>query len=85
METKLTLRIDSVVIERAKRWAKIRGVSLSQAISSFFENVSETRKSAPPALSPWVKRLSIKNSPCQKLTDQEIRDLRHSDLERKHR
>ena len=85
METKLTLRIDYVVIARAKRWAKARGVSLSQAVSSFFDNMTETRRPSQPVLSPWVKRLSIRNSPYRSVSDEEIQDRRHSELERKHR
>ena len=41
MATKLTLRLDEVVIRNAKRAARIRGVSLSQMVAGYFQAVSE--------------------------------------------
>lgn len=56
MNTKLTLRIDSELIEKAKRWSKKRNISLSKAVSNFFENMDESDLSTDE-LSPWVKSL----------------------------
>ena len=39
MQTKLTLRMDSGLIEKAKKWARARNVSLSEAMASFFETL----------------------------------------------
>jgi len=44
MATKLTLRLDESVIRSAKRAARIRGVSLSQMVTGYFQAVSEGKK-----------------------------------------
>ena len=58
MQTKLTLRLDDALIEKAKAWAKDRRISLSQAVAELFAQLPEkkTRKT-PPTLSPWTRRL----------------------------
>ena len=40
MATKLTLRIDEKVINKAKKAAKIKGVSLSRLVSDYFQSVA---------------------------------------------
>jgi hypothetical protein len=54
MQIKLTLRLEERLIVRAKAWARKRGVSLSQAVASLFEQLP-----APPdaGLSPWTRKL----------------------------
>ena len=84
MDTKLTLRMDSELIAKAKSWARKRGVSLSRVIASFFENVTD-QTSSSGELSPWVKSLSIKNSPYRRFTDKQIKALRYGELEKKYR
>jgi hypothetical protein len=84
MDTKLTLRMDSELIAKAKAWARERGVSLSQVIASFFEEVTD-QTSNSGRLSAWVKSLSVKNSPYRKLTDNQIKAMRYADLEKKYR
>jgi Family of unknown function (DUF6364) len=44
MATKLTLRLDEAVIRKAKRAARIRGVSLSQMVAGYFQAVSDGKK-----------------------------------------
>ncbi len=44
MATKLTLRLDETVIRKAKRAARIRGVSLSQMVAGYFQAVTDGRK-----------------------------------------
>jgi hypothetical protein len=55
LKTKLTLRMEEELIERAKAWAKSRDVSLSDAVANFFSALSETE--LQPALSPWTRSL----------------------------
>lgn len=41
MQTKLTLRLDSELIERAKQYADAEGKSVSQIVADFFEAISQ--------------------------------------------
>lgn len=85
MDTKLTLRMDSNLIEKAKKWARDRNVSLSQAIASFFETITASPAARDEEVSPWVRNLSVGKKSGRHLTDKKIRKLRYADLERKHR
>ncbi len=55
MQTKLTLRIDDELIRKAKQWAETRGVSLSEVVAQFFDQLPNTDKSV--GLSPWTRKL----------------------------
>jgi hypothetical protein len=58
MQTKLTLRLDDALIEKAKAWAKERRISLSQAVAELFAQLPEKKTRKPPStLSPWTRRL----------------------------
>jgi hypothetical protein len=52
MTRKLTLSVDSDVIERAKRFARKRGTSVSQMVETFLELASRPAEKAddPPVL-----------------------------------
>ena len=43
MATKLTLRLDETVIRDAKKAARLRGVSLSEMVSGYFQAVSQRK------------------------------------------
>ncbi len=55
MQTKLTLRLEDKLIVRAKAWAQRRGVSLSQAVATLFEQL--TGEPPDSSLSPWTRKL----------------------------
>ena len=58
MHTKLTLRLEDALVEKAKAWAKERRISLSQAVAEFFAQLPEKgRKRNLSHLSPWTRRL----------------------------
>lgn len=58
MQTKLTLRLDDALIEKAKAWAESRRLSLSQAVADIFAQLPERKTGKTPAsLSPWTRRL----------------------------
>jgi Family of unknown function (DUF6364) len=57
MQTKLTLRLDDAVIRRAKAWARVRGVSLSEAVAAFFAQLPEESETGAPRVGPWARRL----------------------------
>ena len=55
MKTKLTLRVEEELIERAKDWAKSRDMTLSDAVAQFFQTLAV--QDVEPKLSPWTRRL----------------------------
>lgn len=44
METKLTLRLNEKVIERAKVYARIHNISLSKLIESYLDSISNQKE-----------------------------------------
>lgn len=48
MDTKLTLKLDSMAIERARRYARSRGTSLSRIVEQYFNSFSSTPDDAQP-------------------------------------
>ena len=85
MQTKLTLRLEERLVVRAKAWARKRGVSLSQAVATIFEQLPN-----PPEreLSSWTRQLIGRARPSKKgvpLSDEAIRRDRLNHLEKKHR
>ena len=57
MATKLTLRMDEKLIERAKRYAKRSGKSVSQLVADFFALLGAAGEDDANRLSPRVKEL----------------------------
>lgn len=57
MDSKLTVRLDSDVIERAKSYARRHNVSVSRMIESYLDSVTHT-KSKDIEITPLVKSLS---------------------------
>lgn len=56
METKLTLKLNSVVIERAKKYAKDKNTSLSKLIENYLGFLTEPNDDNE--VTPLVKSLS---------------------------
>jgi hypothetical protein len=57
MTTKLTLTLDDKVIESAKRYAKIKGRSVSELVESYFKSITELDNDQSDELTPSVKSL----------------------------
>jgi len=57
METKLTLRIDEKLINRAKTYARKSGKSVSQLVSDFFVLLGSGEEKKSPEITPKVKSL----------------------------
>ena len=57
MHTKLTLRIEEEVIERAKSYARQSGKSVSQLVSDYLEMLPERRQRQPRPITPVVQSL----------------------------
>jgi hypothetical protein len=61
MNTKLTLRLDDAVIDKAKRYSKRKKTSLSALVEKFFRSLEEPNSEIiydQQTLSPLVKELS---------------------------
>ena len=56
METKLTLKLNSVVIERAKKYAKDKNTSLSKLIENYLGFLIDPKDDSE--ITPLVKSLS---------------------------
>jgi len=57
MNTKLTLKLNSLIIEKAKEYAKARKTSLSGLIEYYLQKLTEDKK-PEKKISPLVKSLS---------------------------
>ena len=83
MQTKLTLRLEEELVEKAKAWARAHGISLSQAVAEFFAQLPE--REGPSHLSPWTRRLAgIASGKGTAPTDEEVRHDYLNYLEAKH-
>ena len=59
METKLTLRLNDTVIERAKIYAKTQKISLSKMIESYLDSLTREKDSDNKiSITPLVESLS---------------------------
>jgi hypothetical protein len=83
MQTKLTLRLEERLIARAKAWARKRGISLSQAVATLFEQLPGT----PGTFSPWTQTLIGLGASKGKrpLSDEAVRNAHLDYLDEKHR
>ena len=57
MQTKLTLRLDDDVIDKAKKIARKRGKSLSKLVAEYFNHISAKEPESEDELSPIVKSI----------------------------
>ena len=57
MNTKLTIQLDSSVINEAKLYAQTQKTSLSRMIESYLKNIISAEKKKDMEISPFVKSL----------------------------
>lgn len=57
MKTKLTLTIEQAIIERAKKYAKKRGRSLSDIIENYLKVITKEESKSDIEITPLVKSL----------------------------
>jgi hypothetical protein len=55
--SKLTLSVDSRVVERAKEYAAQRGTSVSQLVEQYLEHLSRPTPSSEEAVTPLLRQL----------------------------
>ena len=64
MDTKLTLKLDQEVIEKAKKYASSQNRSLSRLIETYLRTLVDTEKESGPEsripITPYVKSLGLK-------------------------
>ena len=58
MDTKLTLKLDQEIIEKAKRYASEKKLSLSRLIENYLNSLTSDKPSQNLEISPFVKSLS---------------------------
>lgn len=58
MDTKLTLKLDQEIIEKAKDYASEKKISLSRLIENYLNSLTSDQMNADIQISPFVKSLS---------------------------
>ena len=59
MDTKLTLKLDQEIIEKAKHYASEKKISLSRIIENYLNSLTSDKTNNEIQISPFVKSLSI--------------------------
>lgn len=62
MDTKLTLKLNENVIERAKKFASNKKTSLSRLIENYLDSITQERQENDFEISPFVKSISGEKS-----------------------
>ena len=58
MDTKLTLKLDQEIIEKAKQYASEKKLSLSRLIENYLNSLTSNKTNDDLQISPFVKSLS---------------------------
>jgi hypothetical protein len=58
MDTKLTLKLDQEIIEKAKHYASEKKISLSRIIENYLNSLTSEKTNDDIQISPFVKSLS---------------------------
>ena len=58
MDTKLTLKLDQEIIEKAKQYASEKKISLSRIIENYLNSLTSEKTTDVFQISPFVKSLS---------------------------
>ncbi|MGS2739188.1 DUF6364 family protein [Sinomicrobium sp. M5D2P17] len=62
MDTKLTLKLNQEVIERAKKYAADKKLSLSRIVEFYLQSLTSENKNDDIEISPFVKSISTGTS-----------------------
>lgn len=82
MDTKLTLKLDQEVIEKAKQYASEKKLSLSRLIENYLNSLTSDKSDSDLQISPFVKSIS---SGVKIPADYDYKKDRADYLEQKHR
>lgn len=58
MDTKLTLKLNREIIERAKKYASEKNLSLSRVVEAYLQSLTSDQKNADFEISPFIKSLA---------------------------
>ena len=58
MDTKLTLKLNQEIIEKAKQYASEKKISLSRLIENYLDSLTSNKQTSDFEISPFVKSLS---------------------------
>jgi len=58
MDTKLTLKLNQEIIERAKKYASNQKLSLSRIVEAYLQSLTSDKKNSDFEISPFVKSLA---------------------------
>lgn len=58
MDTKLTLKLDQEIIEKAKHYASEKKISLSRIVENYLNSLTSDKENNDLQISPFVKSLS---------------------------
>ena len=83
MDSKLTLKLDENVIERAKKYASNKKVSLSRLIENYLDSIT-SQQNDDFEISPFVKSISSGQSVPADLDWKTLRDDYTDNLDKKH-
>ena|SRR5690554_1846580 len=83
MDSKLTINLDEDVIARAKKYASVKNLSLSQLIENYLDSLT-LQQSDDFEISPFVKSISSGNSVELDADWKELRDDYVEYLDKKH-
>lgn len=82
MDTKLTLKLNQEIIEKAKVYASEKKISLSRVIENYLNSLTSEKKDDNFEISPFVKSLS---SEVKVPTDYDYKNDRADYLEKKYK
>jgi hypothetical protein len=84
MDTKLTLKLNENIIERAKKYASGKKMSLSKLIENYLDSLTRNEKDDQLEISPFVKSISTGKSLPANIDDKKAREDYLDSLDKKH-
>ena len=83
MDSKLTIKLDETVIERAKKYASVKKLSLSRLIENYLDSLTHEQNDEFE-ISPFVKSISTGKSIPADVDDKNLRKDIIDDFDKKH-
>lgn len=84
MDTKLTLKLNENIIERAKKYASGKKISLSKLIENYLDSLTQQQDQDDFTISPFVKSIASGKSIPENIDDKKAREEYKDYLSKKH-